>query len=110
MLLAPRDVFCGRRGRDSCGQKPPPLLPHGRPRGTGARLLAAGSALAARWGLPSILFVAGLGMVAVVALTGPSAAPQPPAGYAAPLVRPSGPMPVTWIDDGVLADPALAAR
>ena len=75
------------------------------------RLRRFWSALARRWGLPTLLFVAGLGMIAIVAVTGPGTAPPASAtGSVAPILRPPGPTPVTWVDRGLMANPALAGR
>ena len=82
-----------------------------RPRDVAGRLADAWHTLAARWGLPSILFIVGLAMVTIVATTGPGPAPAVAAyGYPAPVSRPMGPTPVTWVDDGLMAHPGLAGR
>jgi hypothetical protein len=94
-------------------QLPPtvPAEPETRPRDAVGRIAGVWSALASRWGLPSILFIVGLGMVTVVAATGPGAAPAvEPATRASPVSRPMGPTPVTWVDDGLMAHPGLAGR
>ncbi len=74
-----------------------------------ARLSGAWSALALRWGLPTMLFIAGVGIIAIVALTGPRAV-APTAEIIAPTIRPPGPTPVSWLDDGLMAYPGLAGR
>ena len=86
-----------------------PLYPPIRTRRTMARLSRTWSALAARWGLPTILFVIGIAVIAIVAATGPSA-PPPLADIGAPAIRPLGPTPVSWVDNGLMASPALAGR
>lgn len=75
------------------------------------RLTRVWSMLAKRWGLPTVLFVAGLAMIAIVAVTGPGTAPSPAiSGFHAPTIRPPGPTPITWVDNAVMANPALAGR
>ena len=75
------------------------------------RLTRIWSMLAMRWGLPTVLFVAGLIMIAIVAVTGPGTAPPASAtGSVAPILRPPGPTPVTWVDYGLMTNPALAGR
>ena len=88
---------------------PPP--PVARARDPLWRLTRLWSVLARRWGLPTLLFVAGLSMIAIVAVTGPGTAPPASAiGSMAPISRPPGPTPVTWLDRGLMAHPALAGR
>ena len=74
-------------------------------------LSRAWSALAMRWGLPTILFVAGLGIIAGVAVSGPVDGPAVVTKQIiVPVQRPQGPTPVHWVDDGLMANPALAGR
>ena len=82
-----------------------------RARGAASRLAGAWRALASRWGLPTILFVAGLAMVSVVAVIGrgPELAAAA-ANISVPASRPLGPTPVTWVDHRLMANPALAGR
>ena len=88
-----------------------PSRPAVRSRDPLARLTRFWSMLARRWGLPTLLFVAGLSMIAIVAVTGPGTAPPTSAtGSAAPILRPPGPTPVTWVDRGLMTNPALAVR
>ena len=76
-----------------------------------AGIARAWSALAMRWGLPTILFVAGLGIIAIVAVTGPADGPAVVTKQIiVPVQRPAGPTPVHWVDDGLMANPALAGR
>ena len=90
------------------GDQPRPVVRPGDPLG---RLTRIWSVLARRWGLPTLLFVAGLSMIAIVAVTGPGTAPPASAtGSVAPISRPPGPTPVTWVDRGLMANPALAGR
>lgn len=104
------------RERSNVHQLPPTAsdasdLPVSRPRDAAARLGDAWGALASRWGLPTMLFVAGMGMVVVVAVTGPGPAPVAQAAtFAAPTSRPMGPTPVSWVDNGLMAHPGLAGR
>jgi len=82
-----------------------------RERSAASKLAGLWRALTSRWGLPTILFVAGLSMVSVVAVTGPGPAPAAAtADIAVQASRPPGPTPVTWVDHGLLANPALAGR
>ena len=75
------------------------------------RVTKVWSMSARRWGLPTVLFVAGLAMIAIVAVTGPGTAPSAViSGFHAPTVRPPGPTPITWVDNAVMANPALAGR
>lgn len=106
-------------GQSNVHQLPPaaPDQPVSRSRVTAARVGEVWSALASRWGLPTILFVAGIGMVTIVAATGPGSSPGSAAApvaagasYAAPASRPMGPTPVNWVDDGLMAQPGLAGR
>ncbi len=114
----PYDVALAVRPSDTLAQSnvhqlPPTAsaVPPTRSRDAAARLVDAWRALAAQWGLPSILFVAGIGMVTVVAATGPGSSPVGDfATYEAPASRPLGPTPVTWVDNGLMANPALAGR
>ncbi len=86
---------------------PPPV----RTRNPLAGIARAWSALAMRWGLPTILFVAGLGIIAVVAVTGPAEGPSVVTKQIiVPVQRPAGPTPVHWVDDALMANPALAGR
>ena len=86
-----------------------PVLPAIRSGAAVARLVDVWSVIAARWGLPTILFVVGVSMVTAVAVTGTAPGPAA-ASFAAPTSRPPGPTPVTWNDNGVTANPALAGR
>lgn len=86
----------------------PPVV---RPRDPLWRLTRLWSVMARRWGLPTLLFVAGLSMIAIVAVTGSGTAPPASAiGSGVPISRPPGPTPVTWLDRGLIANPALAGR
>ncbi len=86
----------------------PPVVRSRDPLG---RLTRLWSTLAKRWGLPTLLFLAGLSMIAIVAVTGPGTAPSAGAtGSVAPILRPPGPTPVTWVDFGLMTNPALAGR
>jgi len=102
------------RQEQSNGHRLPPLEtgPQAtRARNAARRLASLWGTLASRWGLPTILFVVGLGMVSVVAVTGPGPAPAvASAKIAVQASRPLGPTPVTWVDHGLLANPALAGR
>lgn len=116
----PHDVARAIRPSDAEGgsnvhQLPPAAddQPPGPPRAAASRLGEVWSAVAARWGLPTILFVAGIGMVTVVAATGPGSSPATVSvgvSYGSPASRPMGPTPVNWVDDGLMAQPGLAGR
>lgn len=88
----------------------PVLLPP-RTRNPLDRLSRTWSALAMRWGLPTILFVAGFGIIAGVAVSGPVDGPAVVTKQIiVPVQRPQGPTPVHWVDNGLMANPALAGR
>ena len=111
VALAVRPALAKVRPREPLGPLAVPVLPTIRSTRTVARLTGAWSALVSRWGLPTILFVAGLCLVTAVAVTGPTAvSPIAPSISGVPTSRPPGPTPVTWIDDGLMANPALAGR
>ncbi len=111
VALAVRPPLAKVRPKEPLGPLAAPVLPTIRSTRTAARLAGAWSELASRWGLPTILFVAGLCLVTAVAVTGPAAGPPIAATISgAPVSRPLGPTPVTWIDDGLMANPALAGR
>ena len=111
VALAVRPTLAKVRPKVPLGPLAVPALPTIRPTRTVARLAGAWSALASRWGLPTILFVAGLCLVVAVAVTGPATvSPVAPGISAVPTSRPPGPTPVTWIDNGLMANPALAGR
>ena len=75
------------------------------------RLNKVWSVLVRRWGLPTVLFVAGLAMIAIVAVTGPGTVPSAAlSGFDSPTIRPPGPTPITWVDNALMANPALAGR
>lgn len=101
----------GRTGANVHRLAPTAAGPAIRVRGATGRLAGAWRALASRWGVPTILFIAGLTMVSVVAVSGPGSAPAVAVvGYSASDSRPLGPTPVTWVDNGLIANPALAGR
>lgn len=111
VVLAVRPTLAKARPKERLGPLVAPVLPTIRSARTVARMAGAWSALASRWGLPTILFVAGLCLVTAVAVTGPAAvSPIAATISGAPVSRPLGPTPVTWIDDGLMANPALAGR